>query len=234
MDAAARADLVQVSQAGPRLPEWLRKPHTNFSAVHDLKTEFRRKNLHTVCESARCPNIHECFARRAATFMILGDVCTRACSYCAVAHGRPAALDRAEPERVASAIQTLGLSYVVITSVDRDDLPDGGASVFADTIRETRARAPECRLEVLIPDFQGNAAALQSVLDARPDILNHNTETVPRLYRTARSGGRYSRTMELLDSSTGYSGSAQGEVQAGLDALPSTPSYPLPSSVQCN
>jgi lipoic acid synthetase len=131
-------------------------------------------------------------------------VCTRACSYCAVAHGRPGAVDTAEPERVASAIQTLGLNYVVITSVDRDDLPDGGASIFAETIRETRARLSACRIEVLIPDFHGSDAALHTVLDARPDILNHNTETVPRLYRMARSGGRYSRTLELLDRSRRY------------------------------
>jgi lipoic acid synthetase len=133
--------------------------------------------------------------------MILGDVCTRACSYCAVAHGRPAAVDRAEPLRVASAIEALDLNYVVITSVDRDDVQDGGASIFAETIRETRARLPRCRIEVLIPDFQGSEEALRTVLDARPDILNHNTETVPRLYRMARSGGRYARTLELLDRS---------------------------------
>src|SRR5438477_8029722 len=130
--------------------------------------------------------------------MILGEVCTRSCAYCAVSHGRPAAADPDEAARVAHAIHTLGLSYVVITSVDRDDLKDGGASIFADTLRQTRARHPECRLEVLIPDFQGNEAALRVVLDARPDILNHNTETVPRLYRMARSGGRYARTLELL------------------------------------
>jgi lipoic acid synthetase len=136
--------------------------------------------------------------------MILGDVCTRACSYCAVAHGRPAAIDAAEPERVAHAIHTLNLSYVVITSVDRDDVKDGGASIFAETIRQTRARQPHCRVEVLIPDFQGNEAALHTVLDARPDVLNHNTETVPRLYRMARSGGRYGRTLELLDRARRY------------------------------
>jgi lipoic acid synthetase len=136
--------------------------------------------------------------------MILGDVCTRACSYCAVAHGRPGALDLAEPERVAAAVQTLGLSYVVITSVDRDDVEDGGAAIFAETIRQTRARVRTCRIEVLIPDFQGDHAALRTVLDARPDVLNHNTETVPRLYRMARSGGRYSRTLELLERSRLY------------------------------
>jgi lipoic acid synthetase len=131
-------------------------------------------------------------------------VCTRACSYCAVSHGRPGAVDLAEPVRVADAIRTLDLNYVVITSVDRDDLADGGASIFAATIRETRARLAGCRIEVLIPDFQGNDAALRTVLEARPDILNHNTETVPRLYRMARSGGRYSRTLELLDRSRRY------------------------------
>ena len=161
-------------------------------------------NLHTVCEEARCPNIGECWNHGTATFMILGDVCTRACSYCAVAHGRPGAVDAAEPERVAHAIRTLGLNYVVITSVDRDDLADGGASIFAETIRQTRARGRECRIEVLIPDFQGNEAALRTVLDAGPDVLNHNTETVPRLYRMARSGGRYARTLELLDRSRRY------------------------------
>src|SRR5437899_7736949 len=165
---------------------------------------MRELNLHTVCEEAQCPNIGECWTHGTATCMILGDGCTRACSYCAVSHGRPGAVDRAEPARVAAAIRTLDLSYVVITSVDRDDLPDGGASIFADTIRETRARLPECRIEVLIPDFQGDEAALQAVLDARPDILNHNTETVPRLYRMARSGGRYPRTLELLERSRTY------------------------------
>ena len=169
-----------------------------------LKSLMRYLGLHTVCEEAQCPNIGECWNHGTATFMILGDVCTRACSYCAVSHGRPDVVDAAEPSRVADAIKTLSLSYVVITSVDRDDLDDGGASIFADTIRETRARLPECRIEVLIPDFQGNEAALRDVLDARPDILNHNTETVPRLYRMARSGGRYQRTLELLDRSRRY------------------------------
>ena len=169
-----------------------------------LKAIMRDLNLHTVCEEARCPNIGECWNHGTATFMILGDVCTRACSYCAVAHGRPGPVDGAEPERVAGAIEALGLNYVVITSVDRDDVPDGGASIFAETIRQTRARVPACRIEVLIPDFQGSEAALHAVLDARPDILNHNTETVPRLYRMARSGGRYSRTLELLERSRRY------------------------------
>jgi lipoic acid synthetase len=165
---------------------------------------MRELKLHTVCEEAQCPNIGECWNHGTATFMILGDVCTRACSYCAVSHGRPNAVDAGEPVRVADAIRTLDLSYVVITSVDRDDLADGGASIFAETVRETRARLPQCRIEVLIPDFQGNDAALRTVLEARPDILNHNTETVPRLYRMARSGGRYARTLELLDRARQY------------------------------
>ena len=160
--------------------------------------------LHTVCEEARCPNIAECWQHGTATFMILGDVCTRSCAYCAVAHGRPAPADPDEPTRVAGAIRTLGLNYVVITSVDRDDLPDGGAGAFAHTIRQTRALAQECQIEVLIPDFQGDEAALRTVLDAGPDILNHNTETVSRLYRTVRPGGRYLRTLELLDRSRRY------------------------------
>jgi len=200
------ARVIQLTPAQPRQPkpEWLKVRAPGSPSYLRLKGLMRELNLHTVCEEAQCPNIGECWNHGTATFMILGDVCTRACSYCAVAHGRPAAVDPAEPVRVASAIETLDLSYVVITSVDRDDLADGGASIFADTIRETRQRLPDCRIEVLIPDFQGNRAALASVLDARPDILNHNTETVPRLYRMARSGGRYARTLELLDRARGY------------------------------
>jgi len=187
----------------PRLPkpEWLKVRAPGSPSYLRLKGLMRELNLHTVCEEAQCPNIGECWHHGTATFMILGNVCTRACAYCAVAHGRPAPVDGAEPERVAGAIQALGLNYVVITSVDRDDLDDGGASIFAETVRQTRSRLPECRIEVLIPDFQGDEAALQTVLDARPDILNHNTETVPRLYRFARSGGRYARTLELLERS---------------------------------
>jgi lipoyl synthase len=185
-------------------PAWLKVRAPGSPSYLRLKGLMRELNLHTVCEEAQCPNIGECWNHGTATFMILGDVCTRACSYCAVSHGRPHAVDAAEPSRVADAIHTLDLKYVVITSVDRDDLEDGGASIFADTVRETRARLPHCRIEVLIPDFQGNESALRAVLDARPDILNHNTETVPRLYRMARSGGRYARTLELLDRSRRY------------------------------
>jgi len=200
------ARIIPLVPASPRLPkpEWLKVRAPGSPSYLRLKGLMRELNLHTVCEEAQCPNIGECWNHGTATFMILGDVCTRACAYCAVAHGRPGPVDGAEPRRVADAVRTLDLSYVVITSVDRDDLADGGASVFADTIRETRARLPECRIEVLIPDFQGSEAALHAVLDARPDVLNHNTETVPRLYRMARSGGRYARTLELLDRARRY------------------------------
>jgi lipoic acid synthetase len=160
--------------------------------------------LNTVCEDAHCPNIGECWHHGTATFMILGDVCTRACSYCAVAHGKPNELDTAEPERVAGAIESMALRHAVITSVDRDDLADGGAAIFADTIRLTRERVPGCRIEVLIPDFRGLESSLRTVLDAGPDVLNHNVETVPRLYRKVRSGGKYQRTLELLDRSRRY------------------------------
>jgi lipoic acid synthetase len=182
-------------------PDWLRVRAPGSPGYLRIKGLMRELHLHTVCEEARCPNIGECWGHGTATFMILGEVCTRACTYCAVAHGRPAAVDADEPVRVADAIATLGLAYVVVTSVDRDDLADGGAGIFAETVRQTRRRAPGCRVEVLIPDFQGSESSLRTVLDARPDILNHNVETVPRLYRTVRSGGRYARTLELLDRS---------------------------------
>lgn len=159
---------------------------------------MRGLGLHTVCEEANCPNIGECWHHGTATFMILGDTCTRSCGYCNVVHGAPGPPDEQEPVKVAAAIHALGLSYVVVTSVDRDDLLDFGASHFARTILETRARIPECRLEVLIPDFQGDESALRIVLDARPGILNHNIETVSRLYRSARPGGRYERALQLL------------------------------------
>lgn len=228
------ARVIPLTPAPPRAPkpEWLKVRAPGSPRYLRLKAIMRELNLHTVCEEARCPNIGECWNHGTATFMILGDVCTRACAYCAVSHGRPGAVDLTEPVRVADAIRTLDLTYVVITSVDRDDLADGGASIFADTIRETRERLPACRIEVLIPDFQGDEAALRVVLDASPDVLNHNTETVPRLYRMARSGGRYTRTLELLQrarrlapqipTKTGLMvglGEAQGEVMATLEDL---------------
>jgi lipoyl synthase len=198
--------LIPLVPAGtrPPKPDWLKVRAPGSPNYTRLKGLMRELGLHTVCEAAQCPNIGECWHHGTATFMILGDVCTRACAYCAVSHGRPAAVHPDEAARVGRAIETLGLTYVVITSVDRDDLPDGGAAIFADTIRETRARRPDCRIEVLIPDFQGKESSLRAVLDARPDVLNHNVETVPRLYRMARSGGRYSRTLELLDRSRQY------------------------------
>jgi lipoic acid synthetase len=159
---------------------------------------MRELDLHTVCEEAHCPNVGECWEHGAATFMILGDVCTRNCAYCAVAHGRPPRYDVSEPGRVAEAIARMQLRHAVITSVDRDDLPDFGAWIFAETIRQVRERLPECSVEVLVPDFQGNEDSIRTVLDASPQIYNHNTETVPRLYRRCRPGGRYPRVMEIF------------------------------------
>jgi lipoic acid synthetase len=185
-------------------PEWLKVKAPGSPSYLRLKGLMRDLNLHTVCEEARCPNIGECWTHGTATFMILGDICTRACGYCAVGHGRPHPVDAAEPARVADAVASLDLAHVVVTSVDRDDVSDGGASIFAETIREIRRRKPGASIEVLIPDFQGKAEPLYTVLDASPDILNHNTETVPRLYKLARSGGRYERTLQLLDRSRSY------------------------------
>jgi lipoic acid synthetase len=187
-----------------RKPGWLKVRAPGSENYLRLKGIMHDLKLNTVCEDAHCPNIGECWHHGTATFMILGDVCTRACSYCAVAHGKPTELDTAEPARVAEAIARMGLRFAVITSVDRDDLADGGAAIFAETIRATRQRVPPCQIEVLIPDFQGKEASLQTVLDASPDVLNHNIETVPRLYRMARSGGRYARSLELLDRSRHY------------------------------
>lgn len=181
-----------------RLPPWLRARSVAGPGYLTLKGLIRRFNLHTVCEEARCPNIYECWNAGTATVMILGETCTRSCGFCAVATGRPAELDHDEPVRVARAIATLGLRHVVITSVNRDELDDGGAAIFADTIRRTRAAAPGCAIEVLIPDFQGSPAALTTVLDARPDILNHNLETVPRLYPRVRPQAKYGRSLGLL------------------------------------
>jgi lipoic acid synthetase len=185
-------------------PEWLKVRAPGSENYHRLKGLMRTLGLHTVCEEANCPNIGECWHHGTATFMILGDTCTRSCGYCNVVHGAPKLPDEKEPANVASAIHAMELAYVVVTSVDRDDLPDSGASHFARTIAETRARIPSCRIEVLIPDFKGDQAALHTVLDARPDVLNHNIETVPRLYRTARPGGRYERALELLARSRAY------------------------------
>ena len=185
-------------------PEWLKVRAPGSENYLRLRGIMRDLKLNTVCEDARCPNIGECWHHGTATFMILGDVCTRACTYCAVAHGRPATLDIDEPRRVGEAVEKMALKYAVITSVDRDDQADGGAGIFAETIREIKTRLPECRVEVLIPDFKGEAGPLETVLNAKPDVLNHNTETVPRLYRAVRSGGKYPRTLELLDRARKY------------------------------
>jgi lipoic acid synthetase len=180
-------------------PEWLKVRAPGSENYLKIRGLMRDLNLNTVCEEAHCPNIGECWHHGTATFMIMGDVCTRACGYCNVTHGAPNQLDASEPGKLARAVGEMALAYVVVTSVDRDDLPDFGASHFATTIREIKAVRPECRVEVLIPDFQGQEAPLRAVLDAKPDVLNHNTETVPRLYRQARPGGRYTRALELLD-----------------------------------
>jgi len=187
-----------LTQLAARKPAWLKVPAPGGPNYTELKHLMRDLSLHTVCEEAHCPNIGECWEHRAATFMILGDVCTRNCTYCAVAHGTPAALDRHEPVRLATAVERMGLRHVVITSVDRDDLPNGGAEMFAAAIAEIRRRTPGTSVEVLIPDFKGSAEALRIVVEAKPDILNHNLETVARLYRLARPGGRYPRALELL------------------------------------
>jgi lipoyl synthase len=180
-------------------PPWLKVRFFGGENYQDLKRLMRSLDLHTVCESARCPNQGECWEHRTATFMILGDVCTRACGFCAVTSGRPAGPpDEAEPERVAMAVEQMRLKYAVVTSVNRDDQPDGGATIFALTIAAVRARVPKCKIEVLIPDFRGDAAALATVVAARPDVLNHNMETVPRLYRQVRPGAIYARSLELL------------------------------------
>lgn len=200
---SATAELIQIDLA-PRVPkpkpEWLKARAPMGENYHELKKLARKLDLHTVCESAQCPNIGECWNHRTATFMLLGNLCTRRCGFCAVPKGKPMAIDFDEPRRVAEAVATLGLNHAVITSVNRDDDNIGAANVFAETIREVRRQAPGCQIEVLIPDFQGREDALKIVLEARPEILNHNTETVPRLYRAVRSGARYQRTLKLLEN----------------------------------
>jgi len=194
--------------AAPRLPEWLRKNTTNFQAVHALKADLRRLNLHTVCESARCPNMHECFHRGAATFMILGNLCTRGCGFCSVPKGSPHkrefSLDPDEPANVARMAAGLNLRYVVITSVNRDDLADGGSHHFAETVRAVRRALPDSRIEVLTPDFCGDLDAVARVLEARPDVFNHNMETVPRLYRRVRPQANYRQSLEVLQFAKSY------------------------------
>ncbi|HEU5402654.1 MAG TPA: lipoyl synthase [Terriglobales bacterium] len=197
----ATPELIQIDLA-PRVrtpkPSWLRAKAPMGENYHSLKKLARGLNLHTVCESAQCPNIGECWNHKTATFMLLGNTCTRRCGFCAVPKGRPEAIDFDEPRRVAEAVEALGLKFAVVTSVNRDDDNYGGARVFADTIRDIHRRVPDCSVEVLIPDFQGIEECLRIVLAAKPQVLNHNTETVPRLYRAVRSGARYQRTLDLL------------------------------------
>jgi lipoic acid synthetase len=194
--------LIQLQPARPRLPEWLRKGDTHFESVTELKRDLRRLNLHTVCESARCPNMHECFHRGAATFMILGNLCTRGCGFCSVPKGSPAkkefSLDPGEPANVARMASEMKLRYVVITSVNRDDLDDGGSHHFAETVREVRKALPQARVEVLTPDFEGNLDAVARVLDAGPHVFNHNMETVSRLYRRVRPQANYQQSLDVL------------------------------------
>jgi lipoic acid synthetase len=189
--------LVSLTPKLPR-PEWLRAPAPVGDNYRELKALIDGLNLHTVCESAACPNVGECWNHRTATFMILGNVCTRRCGFCAVQKGGPMAVDYDEPRRVAEAAAIMGLKYVVVTSVNRDDRKDGGAELFALTIRAIRERIPGCRVEVLVPDFQGSHAAMDTVMEAAPDVLNHNIETVPRLYRQVRLGARYERSLDML------------------------------------
>ena len=200
---AVASQLVQI-QLGPPVrqpkPEWLKAKAPVGENFHNLKKLARGLGLHTVCESAQCPNIGECWNHRTATFMLLGDICTRRCGFCAVPKGKPGPIDSDEPRRVAEAVATLSLKHAVVTSVNRDDDNLGGARIFAETIRRIRQLSPGCRVEVLIPDFQGLGEALKIVLEALPDVLNHNTETVPRLYRVVRSGARYERTLQLLEN----------------------------------
>jgi len=199
---AGSPQLIQIEvNPAPRVPkpQWLRAKAPVGDNFHHLKRLARGLGLHTVCESAQCPNIGECWNHKTATFMLLGNICTRRCGFCAVPKGRPEPIDWDEPRRVAEAVATLGLKHAVVTSVNRDDDNIGSAKVFAETIREIRELTPDCRIEVLIPDFQGLEESLRIVLEANPDVLNHNTETVPRLYRAVRSGARYERTLALLE-----------------------------------
>jgi lipoyl synthase len=198
---ASSVELVQIQPVPAKRtpkPRWIKAPAPLGENYRNLKTLARNLGLHTVCESAQCPNIGECWNHKTATFMLLGDICTRRCGFCAVPKGKPGPIDWDEPRRVAEAVARLNLKHAVVTSVNRDDDNLGGARIFAETIREIRKQAPGCRIEVLIPDFQGIEEALRIVLDARPEILNHNTETVPRLYRSVRSGANFRRSLEVL------------------------------------
>jgi lipoic acid synthetase len=215
--------LVHIEPRVPRLPAWLRKGVTHFEGVHRLKTELRRLRLNTVCESARCPNLHECFDRGAATFMILGNLCTRGCGFCSVPKmRRPPPLDADEPVHVARMAAAMRLRHVVITSVNRDDLPDGGSGHFAETVRAVRAALPDARVEVLTPDFCGDFESVARVLDAGPHVFNHNLETVPRLYRRVRAQANYRQSLGVLRFAKSYRVQAitKSGVMVGLGETP--------------
>ncbi len=204
--------------AAGRKPAWLKVKAPGGHNYAQVRRVMRDLKLHTVCEEAHCPNVGECWEHRAATFMILGDLCTRNCAYCAIAHGTPGPADPEEPRRLAEAAASMGLRYLVVTSVDRDDLPNGGAEQFASVVSQTRLRLPGASIEVLIPDFKGSERALRIVVDAKPDVLNHNLETVRRLYRLARPGGRYDRALELLARARAMdpSGTTKSGLMVGL------------------
>ncbi len=193
-------NIIPETELPQRKPEWLKVRVPAGSSYSHLKNLMRQQGLNTVCEEAMCPNIGECWNRGTATFLLMGDTCTRSCGFCHIKTGRPPRLDEDEPRRVAETVLTMNLQHCVLTSVNRDELPNGGAHIFANTIREIRQRLPHCTVEVLIPDFKGNLAALKEVMDARPEILNHNTETVPRLYRTVRPQANYQQTLKVLSN----------------------------------
>ena len=205
-----------VQEPRPHLPPWFKVRLREGPDYREIRRLTQELDLHTICEEARCPNVWECWNSQTATFLILGDICTRRCHYCAVTTGRPLPLDEAEPDRVAAAVKALGLRHAVITSVNRDELPDGGARIFAETIRAVRRELPACTIEVLIPDFLGDEAALEVVLAAKPDILNHNIETVPRLFQSVRPQGRYDRSIALLQAASSRGAVTKSGLMVGL------------------
>ena len=215
------SDIAHTSSSGAAsrrkpLPSWFKvrfRPGPHYQEIRQLMDTHQ---LHTICEEARCPNIWECWNNRTATFLILGDICTRRCHYCSVTTGRPSAVDREEPQRVAEAVKLLKLRHAVVTSVNRDDLPDGGAALFAETIERIRQENPTCTVEVLIPDFQGRQADVGVVMQAKPDILNHNIETVPRLFPSIRPQGKYGRSLDVLEWAKSMGGRTKSGVMAGL------------------
>jgi lipoic acid synthetase len=208
--------LLSPAERHGRLPPWFKVTMRQGPDYKDIRQTMDRLGLHTICEEARCPNVWECWNARTATFLILGDICTRRCHYCAVTTGRPLAVDREEPRRIAEAVQALGLHHVVLTSVNRDELDDGGAGIFAETIRQIRQLMGTCTIEVLIPDFEGNAEALEAVVKERPDILNHNIETVRRLFPSIRPQGKYDRSIELLDRAKGMGAQTKSGLIVGM------------------